>query len=119
MRLVLCALLVALCVPARAADMCMSLPQARAAFPGRYLSWHGNHCWYAGRHRVGARDRAAERPQIPITPAPSPLAAVRYYPRAFDQVDALDPPLVVSVIEYRWPGNNVLFDLDQLMESSR
>ena len=35
------------------------------------------------------------------------------------QVGAIDPPIVVSVIEYRWPGSNVLFDMDQIMETSR
>ncbi len=33
-------------------DDCLTLREARKKYPLRYLSWRGDHCWFApGRHR--------------------------------------------------------------------
>lgn len=30
---------------------CLTLHEARQAWPSTYLSWHGDHCWFAKGHR--------------------------------------------------------------------
>ena len=111
MRLVLCALLVALSVPARASPECKTIAEARAAYHGKYLYWHtSRHCWNATpgrRHSVGARDRATERPQIPTTPAPSPMIL---FPTLVQGDTGVDPLLLAAEPATTGPP---LIDIDE------
>jgi hypothetical protein len=35
----------------RSVHDCMTLQEARRRWPGKYLSWRGNHCWFAKPRR--------------------------------------------------------------------
>ena len=77
---VLCALLVALCVSARAAPDCMSLSEARAAFPNVHL-WYrldgGRRCW--SDNGPTRRQPTVHRPRAPLAPsmpAPRPTSVL-------------------------------------------
>lgn len=100
-------------ITAGAAPACMTQAQARAKFPKAHLYWHTlHHCWdNQPRQR---RTRPSREPDG-ATARPA-LAGVRYYPRSFDTVAALDPPVVVNVIDNRWPGSNVIIDAPIVLE---
>jgi hypothetical protein len=111
------AILIIAIIAAHGSPSCMTRDEARAKYPRAHLYWHTlHHCWDNHAARV-TRERKTNR--APIIAANGSLAGVTWYPRGFDQVDAIDPPIIVSVIDYRWPGSNVLFDNDQIMEASR
>jgi hypothetical protein len=111
-----CILIIAV-IAARGSPSCMTMAEARAKYPRAHLYWHTlHHCWDNHAARV-TRERKTNR--APIIDASGSLGGVHWYPRGFDTVAALEPPVIVSVIDYRWPGSNVLFDMDQIMEASR
>jgi hypothetical protein len=110
------AILIIAVIAARGSPSCMTQAEARRAFPKSHLWWHSlNHCWDNRPHQRRARPSREPDGKI-IQPG---LAAVHWYARGFDSVAALEPPVIITVIEYRWPGSNVLFDNDQIMEASR
>lgn len=74
------------CVPARAADTCLSLPQARAAYPNKYLSYHidgGRRCWSAQspRQRTARHRSPSQTPPMPVAPR-STIFGQRSLPRS-------------------------------------
>jgi hypothetical protein len=93
---------------AAATPACMTEGEARATFPRAHLYWHGqHHCW---DNRGPLRPVATRPPRPYIDPNGNraELNGVRWYPRPFDlAVEPLDPPVVLGVVEYRWPGSNV------------
>jgi hypothetical protein len=110
------AILIIAIIAAHGSPSCMTQAEARRAFPKSHLWWHGlDHCW---DNKHGHRKTRPSREPDGIADRPT-IAAVHFYPRAFDQVDAIEPPIIVSLVEYRWPGSNVIFDMDQIMEASR
>jgi hypothetical protein len=47
------------------ASPCMTLHEARQVWPNTYLSWHGEHCWFAKGHREHRRiKRSAPLPRV-------------------------------------------------------
>ena len=66
-------LLVASSVPARVLPSCMSFAEARAAFPGRHLWWHGRHakCW--DDNGRGAAVVKTRQPLPPLRPDKTPM----------------------------------------------
>ena len=122
--------LVASSVPARASPDCMSLAEARAAHPGKHLYWHRrgkDRCWDdtgpSRRYSVGARGRAAERPQIE-SPVPSPLPPAApqrkrnerlLFPTLVQGAGPDDPQLLVGAPMQAWP---LLLDIDAVTASA-
>ena len=66
-------LLVASSVPARVTPSCMSFAEARVAFPGRHLWWHGRHakCW--DDNGRGAAVVKTRQPLPPLRPDKTPM----------------------------------------------
>lgn len=105
---------VALCVPARAADMCLTLPQARAAFPGKHLWWHYDaarkQCWDASapshNRRVGQH-----RALTPLqTSVPVPRSTV-LWPALSLTATPVDAALLTPESATAWP---LLLDVDEI-----
>jgi hypothetical protein len=108
---VLCALLVALSVPARASPECKTLAEARAAYPGKHLWFHGpRHCWDA---TPGRRHFIRHR-QAPTT-APEPIKNDRRDPTivwpTLTQGAGVDAPFLNAAPATAWP---LLLDVDAL-----
>jgi hypothetical protein len=113
MRVVLVALvaLVASSVSARASPSCATLAEARAAYPGKHLYWHGpRHCWDdrgPGHAAVSKPVRPALPPaQINDAPAPTIL-----YPTLVMDMDPPDPALLASAPVSAGP---LLLDVDEI-----
>jgi len=68
-------LLVASSVPARVSPSCMSFTEARAAFPGRHLWWHGRHgkCWDDRGGAAAANNKTRTQPLPPQRPDKTPM----------------------------------------------
>lgn len=63
---------VAFCVTARASPSCMSFGEARAAYPGKHLWWHGRaKCW--DDHGMSAAGHAVRPPVPPKRPDKTPM----------------------------------------------
>lgn len=108
---VLCALLVALSVTARASPSCATLAEARAAYPGKHLYWHGpRRCWDdrgLGRAAVSKPVRPTLPPaQINDAPAPTIL-----YPTLVMDMDPPDPALLAPAPATAGP---LLLDVDEI-----
>jgi hypothetical protein len=129
------AILIIAIIAAHGSPSCMTRAEARAQFPRAHLYWHTlHHCW---DNQAGGRARTRKADRLPIRDATvntcqrsSPadtgvsgladcrdrksrktvdlLAAVHWYPRGFDAVAALEPPVIITVIDHRWPGSNVI-----------
>lgn len=59
--------------PSHASPSCMTMAEARAAFPGKHLWWHGpNKCWDAtpGRRQLAQRIQARESQREPQKESP-------------------------------------------------
>lgn len=56
-------------------NACMTLHEARRIHPTIYLSWKGEHCWYAPAHRSHRHHHAKAKENIP-TPRERPLLVV-------------------------------------------
>jgi hypothetical protein len=97
---------------ARAADMCLSLPQARAAYPGKYLTYRVvNHkqCWTdrGPIHRSAVRHRAPPPLQ---TSVPVPRSTV-LWPALSLSTTPVDAALLTPEPATAWP---LLLDVDEL-----
>lgn len=113
MRISLVCLLVALtCVPARASPNCMLLSEARAAHPGKYLTYRldrGKQCWndHGPIHRPVVKHRG-----IPQTPPPVPVPrSTVLWPALASVAIAVDAALFTTEPATRWP---LLLDVDEL-----
>jgi hypothetical protein len=109
-----CALLVALLVmsgTARAAE-CLSLPQARAAHPGKYVSYrldHGRKCW--GNNGPLQRTIARHRAPPPLqTSVPVPRSTV-LWPALSLTATPVDAALFTTEPATAWPR---LLDIDDV-----
>jgi hypothetical protein len=99
------AILVIAIIAAHGAPGCMSKAEARAHFPRQHIYWHTlDHCWDNHPHQRRAKPSREPDGKIP-QPA---LAAVHWYARSFEAVAALEPPVIITVIDHRWPGSNVI-----------
>jgi hypothetical protein len=113
-----CALLVALLVmsgSARAAD-CLSLPQARAAHPGKYLTYRidrGKQCWndHGPIHRSAVRHR--DPPPLQ-TSVPVPRSTV-LWPALSLTATPVDAVLLTPEPATAWPR---LLDIDEITAGS-
>jgi hypothetical protein len=106
--------LVASSVPARAADLCMTLPQARAAHPGKYLSYRLNgrqQCWnnHGPAHRSVVRHRATTA-KAGTGPVPVPRSTV-LWPNLASVAIPLDAALYDPTSATGWPK---LIDVDEI-----
>lgn len=111
--------LVSLLIAAQASEQCHTYAEARAHWPNDHLWWRTvKHCWTNERH-AGRVTRERKTNRAPSREPDGNLTNVHWYARGFDGGAALEPSVIVSVIDYRWPGSNVLFDNDQIMEASR
>ena len=101
------AVLLIVAAAAYGAPACMTQAEARAQFPAAHLYWHTRHrCW---DDRGPARPAKNYRPLLDPNGNVASVADVRWYPRPFDIApEQLDPPVVLGVVEYRWPGSNLM-----------
>jgi hypothetical protein len=96
---------------ARAADLCLSLPQARAAYPGKYLMYHldgGRKCWDAQsttRRTVRHRGLPANTPPMPV-----PRQTV-LWPALSLAAIPVDAALLTPEPATAWP---LLLDVDEI-----
>lgn len=100
-------ILIAIVIAAGASPSCMTQAEARVKFPRAHLYWHTlHHCW---DDRGRAARKTDRRPIIIDANGNRPaLVNVRWYTRPFNAVDQLNPPVVLSVIEHRWPGSYIM-----------
>jgi hypothetical protein len=105
-------------VTARADEAgCLSLPQARAAYPGKYLSYRVDrktraHCWgnYGSRARVAPfRARASRPAQVAPLAPPAPRLAV-LWPAVRAAAEPVDAALLTPASATTFP---LLLDIDQ------
>ena len=99
-----------MCVPARAADMCLTLPQARAVHPNVYLVYRldgGRRCWSPPtpaqrtvRHRGSAN-----------TSTGAGAASTTLWPALASAVIVVDAALFTTEPATRWP---LLLDIDEV-----
>jgi hypothetical protein len=85
----------ALTAPAAGSPACMTLDEAREAFPGDHLYWHSpRHCW----------DNSGERRSTPAAvvdaPGDVPAAAEADAPAAAAQADAPPAPVIVPPVPF-------------------
>lgn len=116
MRFILCALLVAFAAcggTARAADLCLTLPQARAAYPGKYLVYHldgGRRCW-TPKVQSGATARhrglPANTPPMPV----APRSTVLWPTLSLTPTTPVDAVLLTPEPATAWP---LLLDVDEI-----
>jgi hypothetical protein len=105
-KIALCAMLVALCVPARASPICPTLAEARAAYPGRYLFWHtARHCWNA---TPGRRHYDAPTPVPAARPDKTPMLL---FPTLVHSAAELDAALLAPEPSSTGP---LLLDVDEI-----
>jgi hypothetical protein len=103
------ALILLTILAAGATPACMTLGEARAQSPRAHLYWHGrHHCWDDLGPVRPLATRPSPRPSVDPNGNRAELAGVHWYPRAFDYFEALDPPVTIGVVEYRWPGSTVM-----------
>ncbi len=94
---------------ARAADVCLTFPQARAAFPGKHLYWHGrNRCW-DDRGRFQATEVKHRLTQT--KPVPVPRQTVLWPALSLTRATPVDAALLTPEPATRWP---LLIDVDEL-----
>jgi hypothetical protein len=94
---------------AAATPACMTQAEARLKFPQQHLWWHTLHrCWDDRGPVRPIATRPAPRQPIDANANRAELADVHWYPRGFEFVDPIDPPVIVGVVEYRWPGSTVM-----------
>src|SRR5580765_1422653 len=109
---------IALCVAfaacggtARAADICLTLPQARAAYPAKYLMYHlngGRRCWDAqSATRRTVRHRVSPLQTVPV---PVPRQTV-LWPSLASLATPVDAALLTAAPSTAWPR---LLDIDEL-----
>ena len=102
---------------AAATPACMTQPEARAKWPQAHLYWHSlRHCWDDRGPMRPLATRPTPRPPIDANANRAELTGVTWYPRGFDFVDPLEPPVVLGVVEYRWPGSNLTTDAPVVLE---
>ena len=96
---------------ARAADSCLSLPQARAAYPGKYLMYHlngGRKCWDA----QSATRRTVRHRSSPLQTAPVPVPRQTVlWPSLASLATPVDAVLLTPEPATAWP---LLLDVDEL-----
>jgi hypothetical protein len=100
---------------AAAAPACMTQAEARARFPNAHLYWHTLHrCWDDRGLMTGHKNYRAP---IDANANVASVGDIHWYPRPFGlAVDPLDPPVVLGVVEYRWPGSNLTTDAPVVLE---
>ena len=108
--LILLVVCVASCVgEARAADVCLSLPQARVSHPGKYLVYHldsGHRCWTPKVRSESVRHRGyPQTPPVPATPR-----VTTYWPALASVVIVVDAVLLTPEPATAWPR---LLDIDE------
>jgi hypothetical protein len=103
---------------AAASPSCMSQPEARQQFPRAHLYWHTLHrCWDDRGPSRPIATRPAPRAPIDANANRAELTDVHWYPRPFDlAVEPIEPPVVLGVVEYRWPGSNLTTDAPVVLE---
>jgi hypothetical protein len=92
---------------AAAAPACMTQAEARAMFPRAHLYWHTLHrCWDDRGLMTGLKNYRAP---IDANANVASVGDIHWYPRPFGlAVEPIDPPVIVGVVEYRWPGSTVM-----------
>jgi hypothetical protein len=102
---------------AAASPACMTQGEARVKFPQQHLWWRTlKHCWSNEGPMRPLATRPNPRPIVDANANRAELTDVHWYPRGFDFVDPLDPPVVLGVVEYRWPGANLTTDAPVVLE---
>ena len=96
---------------ARAADLVLSLPQARAAYPGKYLMYH-----FDGGRDVGtpnARHGATARHRVTLQtpPVPVPRSTVLWPALSLTRATPVDAALLTPEPATAWP---LLLDVDEI-----
>src|SRR5580765_4175233 len=110
---------IALCVAfaacggtARAADICLTLPQARAAYPAKYLMYHldgGRRCWDAqSATRRTVRHRVSPLQTVPV---PVPRQTVLWPTLSLTRATPVDAALLTPEPATAWP---LLLDVDEI-----
>lgn len=110
-----------LVAPAHSAPACLSIAEARAAYPGKHLWWHTPaHCWNADRGRKfkGATKKPSPKPirgdnansnkAEKIQPAPHETTI---WPFLITNAAAIDPQWFLPEQSTGWPR---LLDVDEL-----
>jgi hypothetical protein len=96
---------------ARAADICLTLPQARAAYPNVYLHYRlddGRRCWDAqSATRRTARHRVSPLQTVPV---PVPRQTV-LWPSLASLATPVDAALLTPEPATAWP---LLLDVDEI-----
>jgi hypothetical protein len=110
-RLVLAALFVALVafgVTARASVDCKSFAEARAAYPGRHLWWHGRapHCW----DDSGPARHSRRLPVVPVPAERPDKSPMLLYPTLV-QGGEPDPAYLAARSITDWP---LILDIDEV-----
>ena len=97
---------------ARAADSCLSLVQARAAYPGKYLTYHldgGRKCWDAqSATRRTVRHRSSPLQTVPVSVVPRQTVL---WPALASVATPVDAALLTPEPATAWP---LLLDVDEL-----
>lgn len=107
-----------------ASSVCLTKKEARHLWPTKHIWWFrdkqtGDRCWSDRRgpprnlKLEPVRAKPSNEPDGKIVAPPLRV----WYPRPFDgQLAALDPPVVLNVVQYRWPGSNVTTDAPIVIE---
>ena len=105
-------LLVALSVPARVSPSCLSFAEARAAFPGKHLWWHGHRerCWDANGGRT-AVVKSHSKPLSPSAPSSPDTTPMLLYPTLVKGDGIDDAALLDASAMTSWP---ILLDIDEI-----
>ena len=99
-------------VAARAADSCLSLVQARAAYPAKYLVYHldgGRRCW-TPKVQSGATARHRGLPAN-TPPMPVPRSTVLWPTLSLAPTTPVDAALLTPEPATAWP---LLLDVDEI-----
>lgn len=100
------AILIIAVIAARGSPSCMTRAEAREKYPRAHLWWHTlHHCWDNHAARVM---RARKTNRAPSREPDGNIVNVHWYARGFDGGAAIDPPVMLNVIDHRWPGSNVI-----------
>lgn len=94
--------------PAHASATCRTIAEARSAFPGAHLYWHGNgHCWDNIGRTSGRASATQARGKIATTERPPPEVAPivpngnDLAPKPPPAIGPIDPPPLIATADGR------------------
>jgi hypothetical protein len=104
------AVVIILAATAYGSPACMTQGEARQHWPSSHLYWHTLHrCWDNSGPARPTSARKRDRIHIDANANVASVVDVVWYPRPFAwAAEPLDPPVVLGVVEYRWPGSTIM-----------